>query len=343
VSFPLYEDALHQIDNVHKLTDLFARYSGNNSRRRDELDEQWPFLPSYTVFKTLRQLDLRNLTGDLPDLCLDIAEVLIESPNLKVLGLEINYVYWEATDRTRYLDVDFIRSVIAYFQQLAEKRGRSSTKLTIEHLVLGLAVYDTAAYVLEEDFDCLSNITDLSKLQTLQLLNKTTARESVWWNDSLDLNPKVFRAATNLRMLSVDVLSTGVVELAVAPRRISGTFCEIEIKSLGSNRDPRQGWYRPRLEMLGGCWRKILIGGDPFDKSEDSDIRATFDLFSQSKNLEEMALPYISWVRSACFYMHNADGILGSLRSFLQTRTSPLSQSSHLHIWTSTDDRGDWW
>ena len=193
MSFPPYKVALHQIGNFHKLADLFARYSQNDItflNDRAELNENWPIFPSYMAFKNLQQLDLRNLTGDLPDLCLDVAEVLLDSPNLKVLALELNYVYWKEMDRTRYLEVDFLRSVIAYFRQLAEGRGKPGTKLALEHLILGFGVYDTASDTPEKDIDCLSNITDLSKLQTLQLLNKSTAREQGWWNNCLDLNPK---------------------------------------------------------------------------------------------------------------------------------------------------------
>ena len=93
------------------------------------------------------------------------------------------------------------------------------------------------------------------------------------------------------------------MELADALLGTSGAFREIEIKTLGNTRDSRQRCVLPRPEYLGGGWRKILIGGEPFEKCEDSDIRNTFDLFFKSKDLEEMAIPYISWVRSACFYI----------------------------------------
>jgi hypothetical protein len=135
-------------------------------------------------------------------------------------------------DRTRFLDVGFLRSVIAYFRQLEEERGNPGTKLALEHLVLGFSVYDTASDTPEEDIDCLSNITDMSKLQTLQLLNKSTAREQGWWNNYLDPSHKILRAATNLQKLSIDVLSKGVVELADALLGTSGAFREIEIKTL---------------------------------------------------------------------------------------------------------------
>lgn len=289
------------------MTDIYARFCENDAvlfgnERPANLNENWPFLPTYEAFKNLRRLDLRNLTGDLPDLYLNVAEVLLNSPNIKVLALEISYIYWEETDRTRYLHVDFLRSVTAYFHQLAEERGHPGIKLAIEHLVLGLGVFDTASEMLDEDFECLSSITNLSKLQTLQLLNYRTARQPGWWDNYQDLNPKILRAATNLRKLGLDVLSKGAVGLVKSLLGTSKIFREIKIEKLlnyaelsGLSRE----WPPPRPEILGGGWREVLVGGSAFDRCENSDIRHVLDLFRQCKDLEDIALPYISWVRLA--------------------------------------------
>ena len=153
-----------------------------------------------------------------------------------------------------------------------------------------------------EDFEFLFSITNLSKLRAPQFLNYRTARQPGWWDNYQDLNPQILRAATNLRKLGLDVLSKGAVGLVKSLLGTSKIFREIKIEKLlnyaelsGLSRE----WPPPRPEILGGGWREVLVGGSAFDRCENSDIRHVLDLFRQCKDLEDIALPYISWVRLA--------------------------------------------
>ena len=75
--------------------------------RTNECGEPWEYVPEHHIFhwpdmssfKDLRTIDLQGLHGDIPKLVLDIANVIIASPNLKAFGLSMHRNSWRNRER----------------------------------------------------------------------------------------------------------------------------------------------------------------------------------------------------------------------------------------------------
>jgi hypothetical protein len=122
--------------------------------------EQMPSLPA---FKSLYNLDLRNIGSNLSMLWQDIAEILIRSPNLKLLGLELN-------EDCRSHHQDFLVGLVEHFKYLRESNKTPQTQLKIQELVLGRGVAASPYGAVISSH--LSELTDLSALRSLKILNQ---------------------------------------------------------------------------------------------------------------------------------------------------------------------------
>jgi hypothetical protein len=263
-----------------EVTDLAMTYDA-------EALEQMPSLPP---FKNLYSLDLRNIGGNLSMLWHDVAEVLIGSPNLKLLGLELN-------EDCRSHHQDFLVGLVEHFKYLREANKTPKTRLKIQELILGrgIAAFPYGAVISGH----LSELTDLSMLRSLKILNQRSP--PMFNRPRVLLNHNLFLQATKLRSLSVYVIGRDIVALINA-LSCYGFLQEIQIRSITDYNNPNVDWYRPI--DLGGGWKKILLGGDMWDVCPEhvyNDFFKTF--FPQSCDIQELGLPYIRWVTSRLQFM----------------------------------------
>jgi hypothetical protein len=87
-------------------------------------------------FENLCRLYLRNIRGDrswswynVDIIQQNVVEVLIKSPNLKMLGLELD-------DDVYLFYLVFLKEVVDHFKRLREENGIAKFRLRIEELIL---------------------------------------------------------------------------------------------------------------------------------------------------------------------------------------------------------------
>jgi len=256
-----------------------------------DTDPQKPDLLRVLDFENLRSLDLRNISGGAPtSMVNDIAMILIRWPNLRRLGLDVS------ENPHRHHTGNLLVRLATRFKHLREERGTPALRLQLQELVLGRGTATSVSPLGAPGQ--LHELTDLSKLQSLTILNN---RITMWNDNQVFLNHRLFLEASNLKSLSINFFDRDAVALIRALSHY-GSLQDIEIRSV-SEREGYYRWYRSITELK-GSWRRVLLGGR-HERCPDNIGQEVFETLSwQSPDVEEIGLPYIRWV-SSFFLLRN--------------------------------------
>jgi hypothetical protein len=143
---PNVAGAIAQLHKVPGFLDL-TLHRGIDERT-NEYGEPWEYVsehhifhwPDMSSFKDLRTLDLQGLHGDIPNIVLDIANVIIASPNLKAFGLSMHRNSWRARER----EEDDLLMVVKEIER--QKPPNGTSPLALETMILGLGTLPQTLY-----------------------------------------------------------------------------------------------------------------------------------------------------------------------------------------------------
>ncbi|KAM3068956.1 hypothetical protein ACMFMG_004131 [Clarireedia jacksonii] len=276
---------------LDKFTDVYLDWNGHQFLDVGQL-YQWPLFPA---FRNLRSLDLRRISGDLTDICSNVAGILFNdgTPTITALGLDIdNQTALASTE-------DLLLNITAEFDDLRRVAGVPHIRLKLRHLILGQGIFNStfSKPLHERREDQLSRLADLSKLRTLRLLNYPQNAHELWQSWLSEINVKMLSQATSLEKLCVETCDVQVMQLLIHLSQTENSRNKITLRNFQA-RFIKDWIYFDSILPPGECykWRQIIFGGLDLH----NDISAHFSGQLQGTcglpfDLEELGIGFLNW------------------------------------------------